>query len=67
MSAKDDRDPTHFKLILNFLRGNEKTVLEDIGNEPWTRRDLLNLKDEVTFYRVESLRVAVNKRLSPIS
>lgn len=59
-----DRDPAHFRLILNFLRGNEETVLDRINRAEWIEFDLRDLLDEVTFYSIEPLIEAVKERLA---
>ena len=53
-----DRDPTHFRLILNYLRGNahiEAAVL------PSDERSLVELLVEARFYMLERLEIILEK------
>lgn len=50
-------------MILDFLRGNEQTILNGIRNRDWDRFDISCLLDEVSFYQIGPLVDAVLDRL----
>ena len=55
-----DRDPSHFQIILNYLRDGcnaHGAIL------PRKRRYLLQLKNECIFYRLQGLKNLVDRRL----
>ena len=55
-----DRDPTHFRLILNFFR-NQYVPYAILPN---TRRELHELLLEATYYELDALMDLVNAKLS---
>jgi hypothetical protein len=50
-----DRDPTHFRILLNWLRGS--TAL------PWEHQALQELREEASFFCVSCLLAAIDQRL----
>lgn len=54
-----DRDPTHFRLILNFLRDGALTL-------PVNEKDLEEIEREANFYGITELAVACRTRLDEI-
>lgn len=59
-----DRDPAHFKVILNYLRYDFEV---DPSSLPRERRHLLELKRECEYYRVNGLRRIVKRRLKQVN
>lgn len=51
-----DRDPTHFRVLLNWLRGSAAL--------PWEHQPLQELREEASFFCVPCLVSAVDQRLS---
>lgn len=51
-----DRDPTHFRVVLNFLRTGRSIL-------PTSKRDLQELMLEAEFFAVDELREAVQRSL----
>ena len=60
-----DREPAHFRLILNYLRGGCSFPSDAIL--PRDRRYLLEIKSECEFYRLKGLRMMVKTRLERLS
>ena len=60
-----DRDPAHFRLILNYLRGGCSFSSDAIL--PRDRRYLLEIKSECEFYHLKGLRRMVKTRLERLS
>lgn len=56
-----DRDASHFRLILNYLRNGCQIV--NVATLPRERRYLLELKEECRYYRLRGLRKIISKRL----
>lgn len=54
-----DRDPTHFRYILNYLRGSSVLPVHEIP--------LQELREEADFYSLIELRECIRKRLSMLS
>ena len=56
-----DRDASHFRIILNYLRNGCQIV--NVATLPRERRYLLELKEECRYYRLRGLRKIISKRL----
>lgn len=60
-----DRDPAHFRIILNYLRND--CQFATVAKLPKERRYLLELKDECKFYKIKGLEKLVDNRLAQCS
>lgn len=56
-----DRDASHFRIILNYLRNGCQIV--NVATLPRERRYLLELKEECRYYRLRGLRKIISNRL----
>ena len=56
-----DRDASHFRIILNYLRNGCQIV--NVATLPRERRYLVELKEECRYYRLRGLRKIISKRL----
>ena len=59
-----DRDPAHFRLIINYLRNG--CQLPTPAVLPKERRYLLELKSECEFYQINGFKTLVDKRLKQL-
>ena len=59
-----DRDPAHFRFILNYLRNG---AMLDASTLPRERRYLMELLTEVRFYRLSGLEDIVQARLRQVT
>lgn len=60
-----DRDPSHFKLILNYLRCDCNIACSSLL--PRERKYLLELECECDYYRIYGLRKVVRRRLKQLT
>ena len=56
-----DRDASHFRIILNYLRHD--CQIDNVATLPRERKYLLELKTECKYYRLRGLRKIISKRL----
>ena len=59
-----DRDPSHFRFVLNYLRNGGHL---DVSTLPHEKRYLLELLAEVKFYNLEGLQEIIRERLFQIT
>ena len=59
-----DRDPTHFRLILNYLRGGAHIESTTLPND---ERSLIELLVEARFYKMDRLQEIVLEKLRKVT